>query len=315
MVKIEPDNDPASNPSIMQRNDGERIGGEKGYHRSLWTRGQELRVAYRDNEIRIDTNHSDLTSLQSKYAKEFALAEKRQKERQSSWSETWRMNVKYDYDNDPMFKTWCEDKERAREVLHIHYLDDWLDDPLVLITHSMKATTAIGGLQGMYRAFGMWKTIDQHYAKLNGLTFRSLLIQETALGILRGTAMGVWCGFGMLVGDNLYRVVSALYVERTVARDRRRWQGVTTAMMTGFFFMSGFGAWLMRDMISRKAQAIVTACGTSLGLMAGLGVGYFIYKPFQDAHPDHQYDTPSWRPWNERSFQFAGPPGIRGRYV
>lgn len=315
MVKIEPDNDPASNPSVMQRNDGERIGGEHGYHRSMWTRGQELRIAYRDNEIRIDTNHSDLSSLTHKYAKEFAAAEKKQKERKESWSESWRMNVRYDYENDPMFKVWCEDKTRAREVLHIHTLDDWLDDPLVLVTHSMKVTTALGGMQGAYRALGLWKTIDQQYAKLNGLTFRSLLVQETALGILRGTAMGIFCGFGMLIGDNFYRVISTLYIERTVARDRRRWQGISVAFMTGFFFMSGFGAWMARDMISRKAQAMGVAAGTSVGLMLGLGLGYFWYKPFQDQHPDYQYDTPSWRPWHQRAFQYAGPPGIRGRYV
>lgn len=315
MGRIEPDNDPATNPSILQRNDGERIGGEKGYHRSLWTRGQELRVAHRDNEIRIDTNHSDLSSLEHKYAKEFANAEKKQKERKDSWMESWKINFRYDYDNDPMFKEWCDDKQRAKEVLHIHTLDSWLDDPLVLVTHSMKVTTAVGGAQGAYRAMGMWKTIDQHYAKLNGLTFRSLLIQEISLGILRGTALGIMCGFGMLVGDNLYRVCSGLYIERTVARDRRRWQGVTASFTTGFFFMTGFGAWLARDMVSRKATAMAVSAGTSFGLMLGLGLGYFWYKPFQDKFPQASYDTPEWRPWHLREFQYNGPPGVRGRYV
>jgi hypothetical protein len=312
--RIEPDTDAATNPSILQRNNNERIGGELGYHRSLWQRGQDLRVAYRNNEFRIDTDHSNLSSLQHKYAKEFALAEKRQLERKDSWGESWKMNVKYDYERDPMFNAWREDKKRAMEVLHIHLLDDWLDDPLVLVTHSMKVTTTLGGAQGALRAHGMWKTIDQNYAKMNGLTYRSLIVQEVALGILRGALVGVSCGIGCLLGDNLARFISCVVIDQTVARDRRKWQSIVVAAGAGGLAAGSAMSFLGRDLISVRAQVLLCLSMTSLGLMTGFAAGYWWYKPFQDAHPV-PYDEPYWRPWNKREFQYAGPPGIRGRYV
>lgn len=309
-----PETDPIVNPSIMQRNNGERIGGKDGYHRSFWTRSQEIARAYHDNEWRIDTDHSNLSSLEHKYAKQFAAADKHMEERKNSWSETVRLRFKYDYDNDPLFKAWSEDKLKARQLLHIHELDEWLDSPMILVSHSLKLYTTVGGAYGGYRAYKLWQSIDQQYAKLNGLTFRGLATQEVAMGILKGTAIGVAFGFGGLVGDGLYRVLGALWIEKTVARDRRKWQGVTCAFTTAGAMGGAVGAFMLRDILSPKGHAMLISASTSLWFMVGAGVGYFIYKPFQEAHTE-SYDTPWWVPWNQRSFQMHGPAGIRGRWV
>lgn len=309
------DHDPASNPAAWQRNAGERIGGQDGYHRSLMNRGQDIAKAYADNEFRIDTNADSITSLQAKYAREFAAAEKRMEERKSSWTDSFRNNVRYDYDGDRLFQEWSKDKERAREVLHIHYLDEWLDSPQMLTSHALKVTTTLGGAHGAYRGYRLWNNIDQQYAKLNGVSFRSLMTQEVSIGILRGTAIGIAMGAGGLVGDVMARIIGCFVFQYTVARDRRRWQNVVAAATVSGFMGGVVSSLMLKDLLSWRGMFMLTGAYMSGMFMIGLGLGYFVYKPFEEEHGDKAYDDPHWRPWNKREFMYDGPVGIRGRYV
>lgn len=315
MPGAQPDNDPLTNLSVPQINgESDRIGGPEGYRRSMLARSRDMGAAYRENDFRIDVDaaHNIPTSLTHKYAREFALADRRMEDRKKSWGEHWKMNVNYDYDNDPRFREWAADKERAKEVLHIHFLDDWLDDPIMLCSHAMKVTTTLGGAQGAWRATNLWRGFDQHYAKLHGVTFRSLLLQEVAMGIVRGAGIGIAYGLGAFVGDGVYRIYDSLYVSYTIARDRRKWQGVASAGIVAGAFGSGAMALMALRLVSWTAMGMMVLGGISFGAVTGLLTGYFVYKPHQDKFPN-DYATPWFKPWNQRQLAWAG--SMRGRYV
>jgi hypothetical protein len=252
------------------------------------------------------------TLLETKYAAEFATAEKRIEERRQSWRERFRLRFGYDLESDRAYNFWKEEQSERREMLNIHAVDEWLDDMRMQIQYGMRVFTTIGLVHGMWRTHTLWKSIDRNYAKLHGVGLGSIAAEHVSWSVIKGAAVGVAWGFGTLIGDNGSRIVECLVTDQVV-RPQRHWQHVLGACI-----FAGWTGSMAAIIVNRKAlkplgHAMVAGTISITSAALGIYFGYVVYRPWQETRPSYYDESP--RPWHEKEFQKVGPAGVRGRWM
>lgn len=253
-------------------------------------------------------------SLVERYAKEFAKADEHMEKRKTV-QESVRLKYWYDYDHDKRYQEWDREKKAAKEALHVHYLDDWLDDFGELLRTGIKVGSSAGIFWGLYRTQAVWKTIDRSYAKLHGVTLPGLAVEHCSMGILSGSGVGMMFGLGNMIGDNAARLAHCIY-HRTTIRPRREWYNIVAAFVTGGV-VGGFGFCALNyKVLTWKGHAMILSLSTSLSMAVGSYLGVRVYKPHVTMFPA-SYDDPQFIPWNERRYipLGMGHSAIRGRFV
>lgn len=286
-----------------------RIGGL--YDRNVLNRMQTYMKATDEMELRgLDVQ---ATQLANKYAKEFQTAENMLSERTNSTTNKVRNMFFYDYHKDPRFNEWVAEQQRAREMFHIHWIDESLDSLDRLVRYGIRLFSAVGLAHGVYRTGYLWRTMDRKYAKLHGIGITSVATWEIPIGGIKGIVIGLGVALGCLSGDVLTRLVRCAYNGTTV-RPRREWQNVAAAGF-GAGAMAGTGLALLGwNALSRTGKGAVFAATTaSLGAI-GSYLAVYDYKPHVDQYP-LPYDDPHHIPWYDRQRKLGGTAPVRGRYT
>ena len=255
--------------------------------------------------------------LVEKYQKEFdKAAEKRVPSSERPTMDRLNFKFNYDYDDDPFYRQWQEDRQAAKVALGIHWVDDWFDSGREQLRLGMRFFGTAGLAYGLGRSAYLWRTIDRNYARLNGVTLPSILSFEVFAGITKGFFVGVTYGGGQIAGETACKLAQCAY-NGDVRYPPRTWWHVTGALcMAGI--CSAFAAQLIimafhRDVPKRLTRLGFFAYGVGNVAFATV-VGAAIYKPWLDSHGGvAKYDERKEMPWNRKVVGQVGQ--FRGRWV
>lgn len=303
----------SSNKAIEREQDDNRIGGS--ISRSLVGRTKDKYRAIGDNDIRTTSvDVMDLSSLEDRYGAEFKKADahmKTRKERETSSSRFEFLNG--EAESDRTFLQWKQDQDQIRSRMGIHWIDEILEHPFVLVSSIARVTTTLGLAYGVGRGIYLYRTMDRTYARLHGVGFGSTVVHEISVGVLKGTGVAFAGAAGVSVGDSsvkLYKVMKS----NDVAVPRREWENVVVGGVFAGLLMGGAFSAMHYTLLSGKGMAMATSAIGGLTSAIGWYYGKYVYRPFAEQRR-HAHDDPYWRPWTERQLVRQGPRHIRGKYV
>ena len=303
---------PRNSESMFGSTD-KNVGGEHGYARSPMQR-------FRDDTKATDSKRADfrndiqypLTVLEARFPEEFKKADEHIKQRQESWYDKYRLNLAYDFENDRGFESWQAEKQARKDFLHIHDIDDWMDDYILQIQYGLRIFTTIGFLHGVWRTGNLWRSIDRNYAKLHGVGLQTLAAEHISMSVLKGTAVGVACAVGTLSGQAGARVAEA-YWRGDLLPTRRKWQHVTASCVSGGLWSAGMAVAVNWYALKPFGHAMMAGTIVTSATVIGAYLGVMVYKPWQEQFPNDYNETPT--PWYDKTLQNFGPAGERGKWV
>lgn len=289
-----------------------------GVSRNFLSRTQGNYRAIAESDIRAVKmpEVGSIDDIQRRFAKEFSVADQRMDEKlkaKKTFDNFVTNRMLYGNDDDKTFQQWKQDQAALKERLKIHWLDDMIDHPYLLLVYYARLGTTIGLAYGLGRSIYLYRTMDKSYTRMHGFNFGGVAVQEVSVAVLKGTA----CAFAGVVGCNLGEASGRL-CEALLASDasapERKWQHITLGFsFSGLLAGSMFSA-LHRSLLSWKGVAMATSFATLCGVASGWYLGAHVYKPFA-ASREHRMDEPYWRPWNQRQLVLDGGRQIRGKYV
>jgi len=293
-----------------------RIGGL--YERSHWARGAENWKAFDTKEYRypdqIEKNFG-LEILAKKYPKEFEVAEERQKEKPDphGFATWWNQDVWYDFANDKTYEVWLQDKKEAKEIAHIHWVDEFMDDFWHSLKHAARVGSSVGILVGLGKSLQLWRKVDKVYTRLHGVTFYGITAEECAKNVCYGfgySFLWTWCMFS---GDALYKL---FYSAKTGKVSRVHRDG-NSLFMAGcvagavtplpYVFYLGTAAPMYKVLLWLMSVGL-----NSYGMHY---VGYEVYDPHRATYGVH--DERPWVPWHKKELTNwpLASMNVRGRYT
>lgn len=288
----------------------ERDYGDSGVALSEIDRVRDMQKIRRYGDGRaavMDTESID--SLVNRFESEFQAADAHMKKREANKS----MLQLYDYDQDRRYQQWQHDQRATRERLQIHFLDTFIDDSHTCLVYYLRVCTTAGLCYGIGRTAYLYRTMDRAYAKLNGVTLGGLAFNEITSSVAKSAGVAVAAGFGVPVGDSLTGLGHLLRTGDVTMPERSWYNLVGAGTMSGLCGGGAYVAMHYKDLTFWGMRAMLGGF-TAVGLLGGLYLGYFVYRPFAMQRTHALYD-PYWRPWHTRSLRSEGPPHIRGKYL
>ncbi|CCW61427.1 unnamed protein product [Phytomonas sp. EM1] len=262
-------------------------------------------IGRRDGRI----NNPDVESIEcllARFGKEMNIAE----ELISKKKETKARLALHNYEADPRYQMWSEDRKKMLNRLQIHWIDQIIDSPFECMVYLLRITTTVGLCYGVGRTSYLYRTMDKVYAKLNGVTLSRLAFQEITLAVTKSSGAAFAGIGGVFIGKVLSSLASVAWSGEVSSPDRAWWHVASCGLGCGI--MSGASLGLMNyGMLTPKGIKMLVGMLGGVGGAVGLYFGYFVYKPFSETRTHRLYDA-YWHPWYERRLKMDGGGNVRG---
>lgn len=299
--------------AIDREQDSNRIGGS--ISRSLVGRTKDKYAAIGDNDIRTTSvDVMDLSALEDRYGPELRNADAHMNRRKEQQASSSRIDLfKNSTSNDRTFQEWKKNQEHIRERMGVHWIDELIEHPFVLLSSIARVTTTMGLLYGLGRGVYLYRTMDRAYARLHGVGFGGTVVNEISVGVLKGTGVAFAGAAGISIGDSSVKLLRVMMSD-DVSVPRREWENVFVAGVLSGLCMGGAFSAMHFSLLSPKGMAMATSAISAISSTIGWYLGKHVYGPFAEQRC-HAHDDPYWRPWTERQLVRQGPRHIRGKYV
>lgn len=273
-------------------------------------RAREMHYVLNKGDYRVTTmDPESISCLMTKYGKEIDAADELMRKKLSNQ----KYYEVYDYENDKRFQQWKKDREAVQERLQVHWIDNLIDRPTILLVYYLRVAVVAGAFYGLGRTAYLYRTMDKMYAKLNGVTVGKIGFHELTFAIAKGGIVATVASLGIVVGNVMSALLSVAMSKDVHVPERAWWHVMNCGAMSGLFAGAAF-AGMHYKTFTRKAMAASVVAFTGVGAAVGGYYGYSVYRPYAAARTHRLYDA-YWRPWNERRMKVEGPGNIRGRYV
>ncbi|EPY36659.1 hypothetical protein AGDE_02907 [Angomonas deanei] len=221
----------------------------------------------------------------------------------------------YDYDQDKRFQVWKEDRKKAEERLHIHWIDNVIDRPLTAMVYFLRVFTTVGLFYGLGRTAYLYRTMDRTYAKLNGVSIGKILFEEVSFNVAKGGGVAAVSALSIPLGDSTSKMIRTAYRGEVYA-PQREWYDVVSSFTMGGFAAGGTFAAIERQVFSPRGMLFLIGGGTLAGLAAGFFLGYSVYRPVAEKRKTEGglYERP-WKNWSNLYVASGGPAYMRGKYT